>query len=576
MSTAPIRIPIGVTDEYSAGFAAAQARVREFGAASGMAGEKMTRSFSESRASVALLNEELGTGLSRHLRTVLATSELIGPALNAAFPLVAAVAFFEVVERIGKKLADWYYDSEALKQFDEAVKSTTADLVKLAAEVAHLNAQTAGVGVSAQQKWATALDEATKNLAAENESARRLSDTIYALKNNQNAFGSSGSILSNTAKDIPDLELFYGKTVANVAKFYAEVQHDQAELNLAQRAGMDEYNKKLDEAGKKAEAARDAWNKAMQAATASTDSLLGKDDSFTKQLAAIDEQLQKWSLIAAQQQGIHTRAGEYLAQLNQQRDAVLQQRQAWDAVLQDATKFASFLPAQKFGGFAGDDKAIQRQKDIYGWYQATRTAAERYATEVKRLNELFADDKSSDTYKRSLDQINQTYGELHHNVAEFGRAAGDALRQGLVLSESWKKVFESLMVTVADLIIRMTLLKKLEESFGVGGSKGGWGGFFTAFVGAFTGGHAAGGYMPPGTWGIAGEHGPEPIFAGPTGMTIMPNRSMGGNTYNYVIHAEGAEMGVERKIMAAMQITEQRSVARAVAITRENALRGRG
>jgi len=38
----------------------------------------------------------------------------------------------------------------------------------------------------------------------------------------------------------------------------------------------------------------------------------------------------------------------------------------------------------------------------------------------------------------------------------------------------------------------------------------------------FGGMFAEGGYLKPGEWGIAGERGPEPIFGGKTGMTIIP------------------------------------------------------
>lgn len=42
--------------------------------------------------------------------------------------------------------------------------------------------------------------------------------------------------------------------------------------------------------------------------------------------------------------------------------------------------------------------------------------------------------------------------------------------------------------------------------------------------GAFAGMFADGGSLNPGQWGIAGENGPEPIFAGRGGMTVYPNK----------------------------------------------------
>ena len=39
---------------------------------------------------------------------------------------------------------------------------------------------------------------------------------------------------------------------------------------------------------------------------------------------------------------------------------------------------------------------------------------------------------------------------------------------------------------------------------------------------SFAGGFAEGGFIPPGMWGIVGERGPEPVFAGRTGATVQP------------------------------------------------------
>ena len=39
----------------------------------------------------------------------------------------------------------------------------------------------------------------------------------------------------------------------------------------------------------------------------------------------------------------------------------------------------------------------------------------------------------------------------------------------------------------------------------------------------YTGLYAEGGFIPPGGWGIAGERGPEPVFGGRTGLTVIPN-----------------------------------------------------
>jgi hypothetical protein len=53
-------------------------------------------------------------------------------------------------------------------------------------------------------------------------------------------------------------------------------------------------------------------------------------------------------------------------------------------------------------------------------------------------------------------------------------------------------------------------------------------GFLSAFGSAFSGGFASSGTIPRGQWGIVGERGPEPVFAGGGNLHVMPNSSMGG------------------------------------------------
>jgi hypothetical protein len=44
----------------------------------------------------------------------------------------------------------------------------------------------------------------------------------------------------------------------------------------------------------------------------------------------------------------------------------------------------------------------------------------------------------------------------------------------------------------------------------------------------FAGGFAGGGTIPAGMWGVVGENGPEPVFGGSGGATVLPSSSLGG------------------------------------------------
>lgn len=66
---------------------------------------------------------------------------------------------------------------------------------------------------------------------------------------------------------------------------------------------------------------------------------------------------------------------------------------------------------------------------------------------------------------------------------------------------------------------------------------------------SFDGKFASGGYISPGHWGITGEQGPEPIFAGKTGATILPNGSLngsgGGNVSINIINNSGNQVAAK-------------------------------
>lgn len=65
---------------------------------------------------------------------------------------------------------------------------------------------------------------------------------------------------------------------------------------------------------------------------------------------------------------------------------------------------------------------------------------------------------------------------------------------------------------------------------------GGFGDWWRILSGGFGGFFEDGGYLPAGQWGIAGERGPEPIYGGRTGLTVLPTdngASAGATVINF-------------------------------------------
>lgn len=84
---------------------------------------KMTRKeVNESKGSIAMLGEMLGVHIPRHARGMIASLEMIGPALNAAFNAVAVIAIGMAFVEAGKKLYEFFKKSE-----EAAEKAKTAN-----------------------------------------------------------------------------------------------------------------------------------------------------------------------------------------------------------------------------------------------------------------------------------------------------------------------------------------------------------------------------------------------------------------------------------------------------------------
>jgi hypothetical protein len=83
-------------------------------------------------------------------------------------------------------------------------------------------------------------------------------------------------------------------------------------------------------------------------------------------------------------------------------------------------------------------------------------------------------------------------------------------------------------------------------------------------VKGFTGGYAAGGFVPSGSWGIVGEKGPEVVVGGSSGTSVLPGGMRGGDTtHNYYIDARGATGNAE--VSAAINRGMAQAIAQAKA-----------
>jgi hypothetical protein len=107
--------------DVSAGKAAATADIGD------MAG-KIGASSNEAKASLALIGEEIGVNIPRHIRGFIAEIPGVGTALNAAFNAVAVLALIEVIIKVIEKVKEVRAAMDAAAEASQGVSDSTVRL----------------------------------------------------------------------------------------------------------------------------------------------------------------------------------------------------------------------------------------------------------------------------------------------------------------------------------------------------------------------------------------------------------------------------------------------------------------
>jgi hypothetical protein len=140
---------------------------------------------------------------------------------------------------------------------------------------------------------------------------------------------------------------------------------------------------------------------------------------------------------------------------------------------------------------------------------------------------------------------------------KFGAEMGEQVKAAALFGRSWKDVFKTFLVDLAQVILQMTVLKGIEASAGggSGGSSGG-GGILGAVLSGLFGKRASGGPVEAGRPYLVGENGPEPFIPGMSG-TILPNSALQGGG------SGGGRLDVVLRVTSDVDLKIQRAEARA-------------
>lgn len=168
--------------------------------------------------------------------------------------------------------------------------------------------------------------------------------------------------------------------------------------------------------------------------------------------------------------------------------------------------------------------------------------------------------------RQRIDDTAKAQAAAREQAQFFGNIAYDAIEKLSEPGAKFNDVLKSIIKTLEQAALKAALLGEgpLASLFGTQGKNGetgglfgaigglfkggesssgdaggGLSGFFSSLFSSFSGGHADGGTIPAGGWGIVGERGPEPIFAGAMPISIMPN-AMARSVLGAAPNARGA------------------------------------
>lgn len=223
-----------------------------------------------------------------------------------------------------------------------------------------------------------------------------------------------------------------------------------------------------------------------------------------------------------------------------------------------------WLDKPKGGSGASDAQKEQNQlmNEAKKLYDQTRTAAEKYEIEIKRLDELLSNGViTQDTYNRAVDDLKEKLGGVGDAAKKMKGEIGSALEDIILKGEDASAVISNLLASFASSMFQTgfdgligTLFPTLANAKGNAFS----GGNVIPFAnGGIVGGPTMFGMR--GGLGLMGEAGPEAIMPlrrgsdGKLGVAAANGSAGGGVVVQVTVNAQGAVDGVAKQVNDAVQ-----------------------
>lgn len=163
---------------WSAALDKAQKQLNQLKGAAASAGQSTRKEMSEARGAIALLGEEVGVHLPRHVRSFVAELPGVAGAMSAAFNAVAIFALVSALVEAGRKVAEFVEkNAEAARKNAEAWRSIEAPMRSTNDELQLANDKLANAIAKMEHKPQNGLKEAIDEAIV---SADKLADHLNA------------------------------------------------------------------------------------------------------------------------------------------------------------------------------------------------------------------------------------------------------------------------------------------------------------------------------------------------------------------------------------------------------------
>jgi len=246
------------------------------------AGERIKYSMHEARGEVALLGEEVGIHLPRHVQGFLASLPGVGPALSAAFSATAILfvgqALIELSKKLSESLAEFIYAKSVMDEHQASVVELNHELLELGKQYEELKKQADDYGKSALQLATEGKEQVKESITTLTKTLHDEEEQFKALIKSENEhtktrLGAAAAYSAWTSGNLSALQALKALTVGVDTSIIKHKEHDEIENKLI------DTNKKL--------------AVAHQELRVATNHVSTAQDELNKKGAALDAQITK-------------------------------------------------------------------------------------------------------------------------------------------------------------------------------------------------------------------------------------------------------------------------------------------